>query len=146
MDPSFTTPFSNGPLISRGDKPGALPTAQSETLIRNGFQSRQQSPQPGLPLAPASYPPPGSTSTSFSQSGLMIQTPQARPPINLNNSDQQSDPAEWAYAQRAPQPPPTSRSNSGSFVRPGGDLSPSTPNYTPNGHGPLTPVQLRQRT
>ena len=170
VDPHAQHTYSNGPLTSRGDRPGTmLPAAQSETtLIRNGYQSRQQSPQPGLPHSPASYPPPGSTSTSFSQSGMMIQTPQPRPPLNLINngsSDHQHQPpppapadAEWAYAQaqaqaqqqqqRAPQLPPSSRPNSGSFVRPGGDLSPSsTPNYAPNGHGPLTtPVQLRQRT
>src|ERR1700742_916129 len=81
---------SNGPTMTRGgDRSGALPAAQSETLIRNGYQSRQQSPQPGLPHSPASYPPPGSTSTSFSQSGMMIQTPQPqpRPPLPLNNNN-----------------------------------------------------------
>lgn len=132
----------NGPSLMRSDRPSPLPAAQSETHIRNGFQSRQQSPQPSLPHAPASYPPPGSSSTSFSQGGMMVQTPQPRLPPP--NSDHQASDAEWTSTQRAPQHP-SSRPNSASFVRPG-DLSPSTPNYTPNGHGPLTPVQLRQRT
>jgi hypothetical protein len=152
LDHSSSTHCRNGP---RGDRPSMLPAAQSETLIRNGFQSRQQSPQPSVPHAPASYPPPGSSSTSFSQGGMMVQTPQPRlPPLNSNSSStdhhyqQASSDAEWASAQRAPQQLlPSSRPNSATFIRPGtGDLSPSTATYTPNGHAPLTPVQLRQRT
>jgi len=143
----------NPPLSTRGDRP-TLPTAQSEIFIRNGFQSqaqsRQQSPQPGLP---ASYPPPGSTSSPFSHTSMVIQTPQPRLLLNNNNnsnSDQPPDASEWVSAQRALSShlQPSSRPNSGAFPRPNGDLTPSStpPNYPPNGHGPLTPVQLRQRT
>ena len=143
----------------------SLPAAQSEINIRNGFQSRQQSPQPNLPHAHASFPPPGASSTSFSQGGMMIQTPQPRLPLPSplpplppsSNSDPHQAPdrdaAEWtASSQRPPQLPPlppSSRPTSTSFIRgAGGDLTPSTPNYapTPNGHGPVTPVQLRQRS
>jgi hypothetical protein len=139
----------------------SLPAAQSEINIRNGFQSRQQSPQPNLPHVPASFPPPGVSSTSFSQGGMMIQTPQPRlpppPVLPSSNSDYYQAPdrdaVEWTTSsQRPPQLPPlppSSRPTSASFLRAGGgDLTPSTPNYTPtpNGHGPVTPVQLRQRS
>ncbi|KAN0105107.1 RhoGAP domain containing protein [Russula decolorans] len=163
----------NGPSSGRSDRPNmsSLPGAQSEINInvRNGFQSRQLSPQPNLPHAPASFPPPGTSSTSFSQGGMMIQTPQPRlpqpPPMPpSSNSDHHyhhhhqapdRDVAEWTAtgSQRPPQLPPlppSSRPTSASFIRAGGgDLTPSsTPNYTPtpNGHGPVTPVQLRQRS
>lgn len=158
----------NGQPSGRSDRPNmiSLPPAQSESNIRNGFQSRQQSPQPpNLPHAPASFPPPGASSTSFSQGGMMIQTPQPRlpPPSSItpsSNSDHlhqapapDREPAEWTTSsQRPPQLPPlppSSRPTSASFLRAaGGDLTPSTPNYTPtpNGHGPVTPVQLRQRS
>src|SRR6266567_8683010 len=144
----------------------SLPAAQSESNIRNGFQSRQLTPQLNLPHAPASFPPPGTSLTSFSQGGMMIQTPQPRlpqpPPMPpSSNSDHHNhhhqapdrDAAEWTTgSQRPPQLPPlppSSRPTSASFIRTaGGDLTPSTPNYTPtpNGHGPVTPVQLRQRS
>lgn len=140
----------------------SLPAAQSELNIRNGFQSRQQTPQPNLPHAPASFPPPGAPSTSFSQGGMMIQTPQPRlpplPPMPPSISDHHQAPdrdaAEWTTSsQRPPQLPPlppSSRPTSASFIRvgAGGDLTPSTPNYTPtpNGHGQAPPVQLRQRS
>lgn len=142
-----------------------LPAAQSEINVRNGFQSRQLTPQPNLTHAPASFPPPGASSTTFSQGGLMIQTPQPRlpapPPVpHSSNSDHHHhhqapdrDATEWTTgSQRPPQLPPlppSSRPTSASFIRAGGgDLTPSTPNYTPtpNGHGPVTPVQLRQRS
>ena len=127
---------------SRSDRPGNLPAAQSENHIRNGFQSRQQSPQPGASHSASSYPPPGSTSASFSQSALMIQTPQPRTP--LNDQQQPSD-AEWVNAQRPPHLA-TSRPNSGTLTRPSGETPPPAPNYASNVHGPPTPVQLRQRT
>jgi hypothetical protein len=128
-----------GPSRNNNDRPGNLPAAQSENQIRNGFQSRQQSPQPGASShSAASYPPPGSTSASFSQSAMMIQTPQPRPP--LNDQQQLSD-AEWANAQRPPQIP-TSRPSSATLTRPSGETPPPAP---PN-YAPPTPVQLRQRT
>lgn len=153
----------NGASSGRSDRPNmiSLPAAQSEMNIRNGFQSRQQSPQPNLPHALASFPPQGTSSTSFSQGGIMIQTPQPRPPPPpmppSSNSDLHQvpdrDAAEWTTSsQRPPQLPPlppSSRPTSASFIRgAGGDLTPSTANYTPtpNGHGPVTPVQLRQRS
>ncbi|KAI9440649.1 hypothetical protein H4582DRAFT_2212181 [Lactarius indigo] len=131
---------------SRNDRPGNLPTAQSENHIRNGFQSRQQSPQPGVSTHSASsYPPPGgSASASFSQTAMMIQTPQPRQPLNDQQQQQQSD-VEWANAQRPPQLP-TSRPSSATLTRPSGETPPPAPNYSPNVHGPPTPVQLRQRT
>ncbi|KAH9169848.1 hypothetical protein EDB89DRAFT_2230988 [Lactarius sanguifluus] len=134
---------------SRNDRPGNLPTAQSENHIRNGFQSRQQSPQPGVsPHSASSYPPPGgsSASASFSQTAMMIQTPQPRQPLNdqQQQQQQQSD-VEWANAQRPPQLP-TSRPSSATLTRPTGETPPPVPNYAPNVHGPPTPVQLRQRT
>ncbi len=139
---------SAGPSSSRNDRPGNLPAAQSENHIRNGFQSRQQSPQPGVsPHSASSYPPPGgSASTSFSQSAMMIQTPQPRTPLNDQQQQQQqlSD-AEWANAQRPPHLP-TSRPSSATLTRPSGETPPPAPNYSPNVHGPPTPVQLRQRT
>lgn len=156
----------NGPLSGRSDRPN-MNTTQSETNIRNGFQSRQQTPQPNLPHTASSFPPPGAS--SFSQGGMMIQTPQPRlppPPQSMppsSNSDHHhqapdrdaapAPAAEWTTSsQRPPQLPPlppSSRPTSASFIRTGGgELAPSTPNYTPapNGHGPVTPVQLRQRS
>ncbi|KAI9464264.1 hypothetical protein F5148DRAFT_187508 [Russula earlei] len=136
----------NVPSSTRGDKPIPLPVTQSENHVRNGFQSRQQSPQPGLPHLPASYPPPGLSSTPFPHGNMMIQTPQPR---SITNSDQPSSDSEWAGAQRERPPQlPSPRPNSAPFARSNGDLTPSSasPNYAPNGHGPLTPVQLRQRT
>lgn len=154
----------NGPSSGRSDRPNmsSLPAAQSEINIRNGYQSRQLTPQPNLPHTPASFPPPGTSSTSFSQGGMMVQTPQPRLPLPSpmppsSNSDHHQAPdrdaAEWTVnSQRPPQLPPlppSSRPTSASFVRAGsGDPMSSTPNYTPtpNGHGPVTPVQLRQRS
>jgi hypothetical protein len=156
----------NGPSSGRSDRPtlSSLPAAQSEINIRNGFQSRQLTPQPHLAHAPASFPPPGASPTTFSQGGLMIQTPQPRlpppPPVpHSSNSDHHHhqasdrDVTEWTTgSQRPPQLPPlppSSRPTSAGFIRAGGgDLTPSTPTYTPspNGHGPVTPVQLRQRS
>lgn len=135
-----------GPSSSRNnnDRPGNLPTAQSENHIRNGFQSRQQSPQPGASHSASSYPPPGSTSASFSQSAMMIQTPQPRPLLNDQQQPPPSD-AEWANAQRPPHLP-TSRPNSATLPRPSGETPPPAPNYASNVHGTPTPVQLRQRT
>ncbi|KAH9027776.1 hypothetical protein EDB84DRAFT_1499706 [Lactarius hengduanensis] len=133
---------------SRNDRPGNLPTAQSETHIRNGFQSRQQSPQPGVsPHSASSYLPPGgsSASASFSQTAMMIQTPQPRQPLNDQQQQQQQSDVEWANAQRPPQLP-TSRPSSATLTRPTGETPPPAPNYAPNVHGPPTPVQLRQRT
>ncbi|KAH8983177.1 hypothetical protein EDB86DRAFT_3106521 [Lactarius hatsudake] len=129
---------------SRNDRPGNLPTAQSENHIRNGFQSRQQSPQPGVsPHSASSYPPPGGS--SFSQTAMMIQTPQPRQPLNDQQQQQQQSDVEWANAQRPPQLP-TSRPSSATLTRPTGETPPPAPNYAPNVHGPPTPVQLRQRT
>ncbi|KAH9004821.1 hypothetical protein EDB86DRAFT_3072286 [Lactarius hatsudake] len=126
------------------DRPGNLPTAQSENHIRNGFQSRQQSPQPGVsPHSASSYPPPGGS--SFSQTAMMIQTPQPRQPLNDQQQQQQQSDVEWANAQRPPQLP-TSRPSSATLTRPTGETPPPAPNYAPNVHGPPTPVQLRQRT
>ncbi|KAF8273215.1 hypothetical protein EI94DRAFT_1716604 [Lactarius quietus] len=132
-----------GPSSSRNDRPG-LPSAQSENHIRNGFQSRQQSPQPGGGSHSASsYPPPGSSSSSFSQSAMMIQTPQPRTP--LNDQQQQLSDAEWANSQRPPQLPST-RPSSATLTRPSGETPPPASNYASNVYGAPTPVQLRQRT
>ncbi len=136
---------SAGPSSSRNDRPATLPAAQSENHIRNGFQSRQQSPQPGVPHSAASYPPPGSTSASFSQSAMMIQTPQPRPLMSNEQQQQQPSDAEWTNAQRPPQIP-SSRPSSTTLTRPTGETPPPASNYAPNVHGPPTPVQLRQRT
>ncbi|KAI0272572.1 hypothetical protein BC834DRAFT_353587 [Gloeopeniophorella convolvens] len=141
-----------GASLARNDRPPMMPSAQSEMNIRNGYHSRQQAPQPGLPHSPVSYPPPGQAPTSLSQGAMMIQTPQPRLPApNGLPSD-----TEWASTQRPPQIPAagaTSRPTSAAYSRPSSEMQGpappagyGAPNVNGNGHGPPTPVQLRQRT
>ncbi|KAH9074724.1 hypothetical protein EDB83DRAFT_2504885 [Lactarius deliciosus] len=124
---------------------GCLPP-NPRTTSETGFNRGNSPPNQASPPTPPSYPPPGgsSASASFSQTAMMIQTPQPRQPLNDQQQQQQSD-VEWANAQRPPQLP-TSRPSSATLTRPTGETPPPAPNYAPNVHGPPTPVQLRQRT
>ncbi|KAI0057251.1 RhoGAP-domain-containing protein [Artomyces pyxidatus] len=130
-----------GPAMSRSpDRPGMPPSSMSENVIRNGYQSRQQSPQPTLPHSAMSFPSPGQQPpNSLSQGVAMIQSPQPQPRYANGNGSLSSD-SEW-NAQRSPPPPlqSGSRPSSAAFSRPGGgEQTPQAHSFasSANGYGP----------